>query len=97
VRRSALAVHVMLDSLRNTTRGGIRGVRQGEGRRKRLEGGLEVPWLGRNWRITAADARFSGEPFLRPGGSLSGGKDGRRKRGGGLLVGAGAASNQARN
>jgi hypothetical protein len=97
VRRSASAMHVMLDSLRNTTRGGIRGVRRGEGRRKRPEGGLEVPWLGRNRRITVADARFSGEPFLRPGGGLSGGKDGRRKRVGGLLVGTSAVSNQARN
>jgi hypothetical protein len=85
VRRSASVVHVMLDSLRNTTRGGIRGVRQGEGKIKRPEGGLEVPWLGQNRCITAADARFSGEPFLRPGGDWSRGKDGRRKRRGGYL------------
>jgi hypothetical protein len=34
------------------------------------EGGIEVPWMGRNRRTTVVETADSGEQFRQPGGAI---------------------------
>jgi hypothetical protein len=44
------------------------------------EGGIEVPWMGRNWRTTVAETADSGEQFWQPGGTIKRERRGKMER-----------------
>jgi hypothetical protein len=45
------------------------------------EGGLYVPWMGRNWHTTVAETADSGDQFRQPGGTTYRGVKGENGEG----------------
>jgi hypothetical protein len=59
-----------LDLLRDLNEGKHQEVWKDMGRSIGQEGGLEVPWMGRNRRTTVAETADSGEQFWQLGGMI---------------------------
>jgi hypothetical protein len=66
----------LLDLLCDLNEGKHQEVWKDMGRSIGQEGGLEVPWMGRNRRTTVAETADSGEQFRQPGGTICRGMKG---------------------